>query len=294
MKKIRYSIAGILLFCLTSMFASGPAPVFITAGQSNADGRETIDKLPSYLRGGYQYLHYANVTKDCDGRFSEFEFGPRFAFCDFTNYYLNQALGRDFYAIKCAYGGTSITPGATYDHLPVWYAESSWIASNKPYRGDINEGKSLTLALTEGFKTLAERTLSKLPEGYDVKAIMWHQGESDRKKAGEYEKSFAEMITFMRREIYSVTGDEADLTLPFIFGTVSHASKQYNAVVEEAQLKVARELPNVYVIDLSDAGLKSDQLHFDGAWTEYLGKQMFNKLIELNLVNGDVVTCEKP
>lgn len=281
---------------LVSLPALGgkPASVFITAGQSNADGRELVEFLPSYLKNGYTHLRYANVTEGTDGTFGDYKFGKRFAFCDITNYYLDQALGNDFYAIKCAYGGTSITPGATHAHLPVWYADKTWIASNKAYGGNIDEGKSLTLALTDGFKKLHDESLSKLKDGYDVKAIMWHQGESDRKKAGDYYQNFKDMITFMREQIYSVTGDKSDLTLPFILGTVPHDSKQYSAGVEEAQLKVASELPNVYVINLSDAGLRGDALHFDGPWTEYVGKMMFNKLVELKLVDAKLLAVDKP
>lgn len=294
MKKIALSLIT-FVFVAMAVNAEKPASVFITAGQSNADGRELVEYLPKYLHNGcYKHLHYANVTNDCDGTFGEYTFGKRFAFCDITNYYLDQALGTDFYAIKCAYGGTSITPGATHAHLPVWYADKSWITANKAYRGNIDEGKSLTLALTDGFKELADNTLSKLTQGYDVKAIMWHQGESDRKKAGDYYQNFKDMITFMRQQIYAVTGDENDLTLPFIFGTVPHDSKQYSAGVEEAQMRVAQELPNVYAINLSDAGLRGDALHFDGPWTEYVGKAMFNKLVELNLVDAKQLALEKP
>lgn len=280
-------------FALT-VFADKPVSVFITAGQSNADGRETLEFLPDYLKDGYRHLHYANVTSKCDGTFSDFKFEKRFAFCDITNYFIEKALDRDFYAIKCAYGGTSITPGATHAHLPVWYADRDWISTNKAYRGNIDEGKSLTLALTEGFTDCANTTLSKIPEGYDVKAIMWHQGESDRHKADDYYQNFKDMITFMRERIYSVTGDESDRILPFIFGTVPHGSKQYSSGVEKAQLKVASELPNVYVINLSDAGLRSDALHFDGPWTEYVGRMMYNKLVDLQLVDGKKLEIEKP
>lgn len=289
-------ISTIALMAATAFTANAgePASVFITAGQSNADGRETIEFLPSYLSQGYKHLHFTNVTSQSDGTFSDFKFGKRFAFCDITNYYIEKAIGKDFYAIKCAYGGTSIAPGATHAHLPIWYADKQWIESNKAYRGNIDEGKSLTLALTDGFTDCANITLSKLPDGYDVKAIMWHQGESDRRKANDYYRNFKDMITFMREQIYAVTGDESDKTLPFIFGTVPHGSKQYSSGVEEAQLRVAKDLPNVYAIDLSDAGLRSDALHFDGPWTEYLGKVMYNKLVELKLVDGDKVDVEKP
>lgn len=294
MKMCKNFIMAYILFVYAQVFAQEQASVFITAGQSNADGRETIEFMPSYLKNGYKYLHFANVTSASDGRFSEFNFGKRFAFSDVTNYFIEKALENDFYVIKCAYGGTSITPGATYGHLPVWYAGKDWISVNQAYRGNIDEGKSLTLALTEGFRDCANVTLSKLPQGYDVKAIMWHQGESDRRKAGDYYRNFKDMICFMREQIYSVTGDEKDKTLPFIFGTVPHGSKQYSARVEEAQLRVAKELSNVYAINLKDVSLRSDALHFDGLGTEYVGKLMFNKLVELGLVEGKVVKVEKP
>ena len=53
-------------------------------------------------------------------------------------------------------------------------------------------------------------------------------------------------------------------------------------------------MPNVYVIDLSDAGFGEDQLHFNGEWTEYVGKQMFNKLVDLGLVSAERVSVDKP
>ena len=123
---------------------------------------------------------------------------------------------------------------------------------------------------------------------------MWHQGESDRSKAGNYYKNFKDMINYMRNAVYQVTGREKDKTLPFIFGTVSRNSKQYSSGVEEAQKLVAAELPNVYYIDMSDAGLRSDALHFDSAWTEYLGKKMYNMLVGHNIIEGVELEVEKP
>lgn len=282
------------LILTTGVCSQEPVSVFLTAGQSNADGREYVNKLPSYLKNGYKYLNYRNVTSSSDGRFGEFKFDKRFAFCDITNYFIEQALQKDFYAIKCAYGGTAIDTAATYAHLPVWCADAEWISRNKAYRGDIETGKSLTKALTEGFADCVDVTLGKLAGGYDVKAIMWHQGESDRSKSGNYYKNFKDMINYMRNAVYEKTGREKDKTLPFIFGTVSHNSKQYSSGVEKAQMQVAEELPNVYYIDMSDAGLRSDALHFDSAWTEYLGKKMYNKLVELKLVDGDEIEVKKP
>ncbi len=277
--------------------AHAQAPVYITAGQSNADGREYVSKLPSYMKNGYKHLKYTNVTSSSDGTFGSRTFedlSGRYSFCDVAHYFIDQTRDADFYGIKCAYGGTAIDTLATYSTLPVWCADSTWIAANNAYRGDINQGKSLTKSLTEGLADCINTTLSKLEGGYDVKAIMWHQGESDRSRSGNYYKNFKDMINYMRDAVYALTGKEKDKTLPFIFGTVSHSSKQYSDAVEKAQKQVAAELPNVYYIDMSDAGLRSDALHFDSVWTEYLGKKMYNQLVELKLVDGEPLEVVKP
>lgn len=282
---------------ICNVLAQEPASVYLYAGQSNADGRVYNSELVDYLKQGYKHLKFTNVTSSCNGKFGNRTFEDqkgRWAFCDVTNYYIEQALQTDFYAIKCAYGGTAIDTAATYAHLPVWCADATWIANTNAYRGNIEEGKSLTKSLTEGFADCVTETLSKLGQGYDVKAIMWHQGESDRHKANNYYDNFKTMINYMRNAIYQITGSEKDKTLPFVFGTISHNSKQYSSVVEAAQKKVAAELQNVYYIDMSEAGLRSDALHFDSAWTEYLGKMMYNVLVEQNLVNGEKIDVEKP
>lgn len=290
--KLIFSLA--LAMCTVTVLPQNPASVFITAGQSNAEGRATVEDLPVYLKDfSYGHLRYAFVRSAQTGKFGDFRFGDTFAFCDVTNYFIDRAMDADFYAIKCTYGGTSIAPGATEPGKPVWYAGREWLRKNKAH-SDAHGGMSLALSLTEGFAKCAGTTLSKLPGGYDVKAIMWHQGESDRTKAGDYYRNFKEMITFMRERIYAVTGKEKDKTLPFIFGTVPHASRQYDPLVEAAQLQVARELPNVHAIDLSDAGLQADGLHFDGAWTEYVGKLMFDKLVGLGLVDAPSAGVSRP
>lgn len=291
MRLRNFIILALLAGCLAAN-AQEPASVFITAGQSNAEGRAPSSEMPKYLAKGYKHLRYAFVRTKQDGMFGTYRFGGTFAFCDVVNYFIDKAAKADFYAIKCTYGGTAITPGQTEEGKPIWYADSAWLSKNKAHDSQ-NGGMSLTLALTEGFAKCVETTLSHLKNGYDVKAIMWHQGESDRKKPGEYYKNFKEMITFMRNQIYAVTGKEKDKALPFIFGTVPHGSRQYSAGVEAAQLRVAKELPNVYAIKLDSVPLQADSIHFNGKGTGYVGRLMYNKLVELGLVKGKRVKVEK-
>ena len=300
------------LFLLAGIMATAQtakAPVFLYAGQSNADGREFVQNLPDYMKVGtapyapYTYLNYASICgtpgqKTFGTR--TFEVGTRYAFCDVTNYWIEQALQQPFYAVKCTYGGTAIAPGVTAEKLPIWYADATWMQTHNAYRGEdltlaaYKNNNSLTKNLTEGFASLVDGTLAALDAGYDVKAIMWHQGESDRGAAADYYVNFKTMIEYMRQAIYEKTGDAQDLKVPFIFGTICHASTQYNATVEKAQLQVARDVENVYYIDMSDVTLRSDNLHFDGPATEYLGKMMYNKLVELSLVDGQPVEAVKP
>ena len=49
-----------------------------------------------------------------------------------------------------------------------------------------------------------------------------------------------------------------------------------SAKVVEAMLRLQHEDPDFHVIDVSDATLQKDQIHFDAAGAELLGKRMFN------------------
>lgn len=276
-----------IAFALSATMASAqkPASVFIVAGQSNAEGRASTKECPHYLAKGYKHLKYAFVRTEQNGRFGHFSLGKTFAFCDVVNHFIDQKATTDFYVVKCTFGGTAITPGQTEAGKPIWYADSTWLAQNKPHNSS-NEGMSLALSLTQGFEKCAEKTLSKLKEGYDVKAVLWHQGESDRSKPQQYYDNFKQLINFVRKEVYAVTGKEKDKRLPFIIGTVPRASRQYNPMIEEAQRKLGKELPNVHVVDLSDVSLQADVLHFDGKGTEVVGKRMLEKLVELGLADA--------
>jgi len=287
---------------------SSKVPVFIYAGQSNADGREFVQNLPEYMKVGespyspYTHLKWASIcgnpTASTFGTRS-MKTGERYAFCDVTNYWIDKTATQDFYAIKCAYGGTAIAPNVTAEKLPVWYADATWMSTHHAYAGqDITQeayrnNNSLTKNLTDGFASLVDNVLAGIEGGYDVKAIMWHQGESDRNAASSYYQNFKTMIAYMRQAIYAKTGDEQDLQLPFIFGTVCRNSTQYSTGVEEAQRQVADEDANVYLIDMSNATLREDNLHFDKQATDYLGKKMYNKLVELGLAVGPQVEVEE-
>ena len=81
----------------------------------------------------------------------------------------------------------------------------------------------------------------------------------------------------MRNHLSEKTGEDYS-KLPFIFGTVAKKNKQYSSEVEEAMKRLAKEDKNAYLIDMSDAELMGDRLHFNQNSAEYLGKQMYEQI----------------
>jgi hypothetical protein len=296
----KYLTLFILLMLSSTIRAADKLQVIISAGQSNADGRAYIvEGLPSYMKATQENLNFANVTTEARTSFYSRVFdgsqeGKRFSFADVAAYYMAAATSDDVFHIKCAYGGTAIALGQTVEKLPFWNASEEYLDTARAFTGNVGNGTSLAMSLTQGFKSLAENVLAKRAEGYDVKAILWHQGESDRRAYASYYKNLGDLITYLRKEIYAVTGDEADLTLPFIMGTISKASSQYNSKINAAQLQLAEDMENVYVIDLSDAELRADKLHFNAEWTEYFGMRAFNEMVDVAGVTGEKLAITKP
>lgn len=294
-----------MAFAVTAHAKTKPVSVFIYAGQSNADGRALVTDMPNYLKQNeqdgtwrpYRYLAFANITKEGNGQFGDQAFihdnsKRRFAFCDVTNHLIEKKLRRRFYAVKCTYGGSAIDPTARPAKVPTWYADAAWLKVHQAYAGEaidqepFKDNNSLAKALTERFRMLCDTTLARLKEGYDVKAIMWMQGESDRPAtaAAAYYDNLKTLITYFRQSIAKATGHKKDQELPFIMATMPTNSKQFSPVVKAAQQRVARDLPNVYIIELGNVTLLPDRLHLDAKATEALGRQMFNCLKAHHLV----------
>ena len=285
------------LFCTLTVFGKGgnePATVIITAGQSNTDGRVLNNLLPDYIQQN-KYKHckwcYGSAGQEITGKFETFwprmvhpSRPGRWAYDAVTYYYLEQALQEDFYVVKWSLGGTAIDTTATSTSRKYWSADKKWLSKN---HSTATGGRSLLLSFTENIGASIDNSLSKLPQGYDIKAFLWHQGESDRQKGKNYYKNLKEVVEYVRNYLVEKTGDKKYKKLPFICGTVSRANKQYSADVEAAMYQLAKEDKNFYVIDMSKAELQKDQLHFTEKSAEYLGVEMYNKLVDLGVAGKD-------
>lgn len=298
-KVMRHCFCLLILGILCpSTRAQEPAHVIIVAGQSNTDGRVPVADLPEYIKsmgidstgfakGAYKYCKISQNR--VDGKFVPFwPRRNRWGYDAVTYYLLEQLYQKEFYVIKWAVGGTSITPENTDSRGGYWSATPEWLAQNAP---TAKKGKSLLLSFAQQISNSISKTLSHLPEGYHIDAFLWHQGESDSAYGPDYYENLKNVVNYVRDHLTCKTGEDYS-ELPFIFGSVAKSNKRYNAEVEAAMKRLASEDKNAYLIDMSKATLLKDRLHFDKTSAEYLGKQMYETMIQAFSVN--VTSMQSP
>lgn len=292
-----------ILFIPTEIEPSEIASVFLTAGQSNTAGRAMNADLPDYIKtlgtnnsGAYQYCNwsYTNGTtrkSEAEGVFRKFwpemessSNNGRFAYDAIVYYWIEQALQKDFYVVKHAAGGTSIDPTCTSTNDYHWSADATWLSEHASCN---TNGTSMLKAFCDNIGASIDAIVAtgKTP---DVKAMIWHQGESDRSgdAPANYKNNLKAVIKYVRDYLVNKTGQSKYATLDIIAGTVPSNSKQYNAKVRQALTELASEDSHFHVIETNPGTFIGDQLHFDTNCAERLGIGMYNKMVGLGLVSG--------
>lgn len=285
MKKYLLSAAMVLL--LSNIVAKEkPAVVILTAGQSNTDGRVMNTDLPVEIQQQkYNYCQWSYGSSYLSGK-GEFEtFQPRilnennpnrWAYDAIVYWNIEKKLQKPFYVIKESLGGTAIDTLCSSTSKQYWNASPEYLSKN---RASDKGGKSLLKAFTENIGACIDNKLSKLTGGYDIKFLLWHQGESDRHQDKNYYHNLKLVIDYIRNYLVEKTGNKTYARLPVIIGGISHKSKQWSQGVEDAQHRLAREDKNIFVVDVPEANLQRDMLHFNASGAQELGNKMFD-LIE--------------
>lgn len=248
----------------------------ICAGQSNTDGRVPISKLPSYISLPLDNIHYAsnyNGLSLKDGLATSDLSNNRWAFDLVTYYNITQVAKQELYVIKYTRGGTSIDKnGATNYH---------WTA-------DYEELSSISYSLLWSFEDLIRKCIKAKGEDFDIRAMIWHQGEGDYMDGVNirYYDNLKNMIAYCR-------GIVGNSRLPFICGTVTPNSGQYSKIVEDAFKRLNEEDPYFYLVDMSGAPLL-DAYHFNETSSEYFGKCVYDYLIDAGVISATKLNPTKP
>lgn len=240
----------------------------IVAGQSNAAGRCLKADIPEGIVDENGQIPFCNLkgVLSKDGKTNDdspfdgiYTLQNVWAFDAIVYKKLSDKLQKNFYVAKYAIGATAIIDNG--NELPCWQPDIFKITT---------PGKeSLILKLRETINAVLAAHSNT-----EFKAVLWHQGEADGTSvqgAFEYYNNFKALIWYIR-------GIVKNPNLPFIFGTISHNSLEYSAIVEDAQKRIAAEDSNVYYVDMSKGELL-DNYHFNATWANYLGEEMW-KILE--------------
>lgn len=264
-------------------------PCILLAGQSNAKGSTRGDK-PEYITGlPFENCKFtANQTQDNNGfinspsiPFNSFNYpsqqGSVWGFDIILYYYLSQ-ISNNFYVIKSTMFDTSIDEAGhgnstNYAH---WTADYEGMASR-------------SFPLLRYFEKSIISHMETIKDSSEIRVLIWNQGEGDK-----YDGANVHYYANLRNFIAYVRGVVHNPSLPVILYTISTVSNDYDAVVEQAQRKLAAEDPNIYLIDVEDAPMQEDNVHYSTSTAEYIGKLTYDKLIDLGIFSGEKLNPEKP
>ncbi|RVT72023.1 sialate O-acetylesterase [Flavobacterium sufflavum] len=110
-----------------------------------------------------------------------------------------------------------------------------------------------------------------------IKAVLWHQGESDANKDGisNRDQNLKTLFASFRKDI----GNEK---LPILIGEIGSFSKEPELWVEinKANYKYIQEDKYADIVETSDLKDKGDKVHFDGESQREMGKRFVKKYTE--------------
>ena len=281
MNKIYIVILLSFLLGVTAINAR-KTPVILTAGQSNADGRVPLSDLPEELQT-YRYCLWSYGSGDFETATGEFSpYSPRVAkpkieqswgFDAVVYQQLERLWQRPFYVIKHTVGGTAIDPSCKRSTNGLfWSADSAFL--NHTVSAS-HGGKSLLKA----FERQIDDCLPHLPKNYDIKVLIWHQGESDQPAADRYYDNLKAVVAHIRQHLVEKTGKKKYAKLPVVCGTFSKNSRQRSQQVADALYRLSREDKHFHVVDASDLPLLSDRLHFNAEGAQILGHRFVETMV---------------
>ena len=257
----------------------------VVGGQSNAYGATPISGMPQKIKDALPFTNCNLVMNDgfdatayqqtVEKSFSPFSYEGKtnWGFDGALYYYLTTNANQTLYVMKLAEGNVSIDPQGNTPNGDHWTADYEQLDESH--------------ALIRWFeKIICNHSYNN--DEFEIRAFVWHQGCADHPAgpASRYYENLKNVVNYVR-------GIVGNPNLPFLTATISTRSAHYSAVVKNAQIKLAEEDPNVYLIDVEDAPL-CDSWHFTSDVLDWLGSKMFDLMIDIGLTNGTKINMSKP
>jgi hypothetical protein len=247
---------------------------FISAGQSNIDGRCDIVDAPEWLNQSNPEISKLKVWNSTQydnfklglNTGSDFNAQTDWAF-DMVFYHLySEYKDRNLYLIKRSKGGTPIYIQPAGNEKGCWNVDFD----------NIPVGTPKLLQELEYKYNSGKTYIENLGKSLTIKAILWYQGGTDVEIGGDaitdYKENFRNVINYIRNTIVGVP------TVPFIFVTQSHNSLTYNTVLESGQTELVSEMTNLYMVDAKDVVMQPDNIHINADGAEWVGTDAYNQL----------------
>ncbi len=248
----RHQVISLFILCLivSDTLRSQKKDLFVFIGQSNMAGRATMGSDTTVIRKAYLLnaegefvpaknplnLH-STIRKEKKGlqRLS-----PAYSFC---KYYLSNTKKDGIRIIVQARGGTAIEK---------FQKGGDW----GYYEATVNR---------------IINCLQKYPDS-ELKAIFFHQGESNRNNPEEYLEKLRLLVENIRKDLNRPH-------LPFLCGELGQWNEEYNGIRAEMK-KIPEIAQNMYLI--SSLNLKNqDDHHFDRTSTIELGQRFAKEYLKL-------------
>lgn len=242
-----------MFFLLTVMATYAQSTdLYLLIGQSNMAGRPEIEgatekiKDVSILHSSGKFVYaknplnkYSTIRKDLSGQ----RLSPAYSFSKKMVEYLNAPIQ----IIVQARGGTPI---AKFEKGSNWGY----------YEATLNRVKN---------------ALKNYPDS-KLKAVLVHQGESDRKKSDAYLATVEAVVKAFRKDLKMKE-------LPFVFGEIGTWNPEYAKLRKEMK-KIPETIPYTYLVS-SDGLTNLDKHHFDRKSVLELGERYAEKCIEIIYTN---------
>lgn len=260
---------GAVVLATCGMARAAEVPLFILAGQSNAQGLAEASNIsnPALLNQSDILFQYdvLNNSTNSGGDFIDLQsvggqFGPELT----MGRTLRDQLGTEIAIVKVARGGVTLGQVSGDD----WHPNSS---------GELYD--RLLTRIGQAQADIINNGDTPVLAGF-----YWMQGESDAKSGGAGSPPPPQPGTANSYEanlnllLLSLRGDLGMPELPVVIGQISAPDIDadgreflFNDTVAAAQANVAASDPWTWLVATDDLPLRPDQLHFDAVGQEMLG-----------------------